>query len=506
MNTSPGQKITIFALLISFAFFLSLTLPFEFLIKFFEDDSYFYMKTALNFASGFSSTFDKINQTNGYHPLWFLILSAYYFVINIFASPSPEFLLRATVLLHYIIFFVNIIIIYEIIVNNYKKNYWGIFFIALFLLIIQVFLRSYGLESHITILLLSIYLLIKTYEINNDKDHILAKCILFSLIFLSRIDYAFTVIPVLIVYECFFEENKFHFKKLLNFLFIVYGTLLIYVLINYLYFGHCFTISGTAKNSFPKILIFENIQQIITTKNFFKIRILLFFAFAFILTGLRILKEKDKFTKILFFAGIGMLAFDLLNLTFNYEGLRDWYLIGTSFITILLLVNIIYKYPKTQIAVLISCIIFAIFSVKSKIDNNIVNITYIEAYKYAKVLKENTRSDDRILQVDMSGTVGFFSERNIINGDGLINSFEYYNYLKQNKLGEYIKMANVNYYSTYFADTISNSVIDKLCAQRNYGGWNYIFPLNSVKIRMPVNFLTPIDVGKTEWMLIKLQN
>ncbi|KAB8143380.1 hypothetical protein F8S13_10210 [Chloroflexia bacterium SDU3-3] len=46
--------------------------PFPFLIRHLKDDSFYYFQTANNIALGYGSTFDRINQTNGYHPLWML--------------------------------------------------------------------------------------------------------------------------------------------------------------------------------------------------------------------------------------------------------------------------------------------------------------------------------------------------------------------------------------------------------------------------------------------------
>lgn len=43
---------------------------------FFEDDFYYYLKVAQNLAHGVGSTFNGIVSTNGYHPLWFLLLTA----------------------------------------------------------------------------------------------------------------------------------------------------------------------------------------------------------------------------------------------------------------------------------------------------------------------------------------------------------------------------------------------------------------------------------------------
>src|SRR5215213_8141298 len=38
-----------------------------------RDDAYYYFKVAQNISEGHGSTFDGINQTNGYHPLWMLV-------------------------------------------------------------------------------------------------------------------------------------------------------------------------------------------------------------------------------------------------------------------------------------------------------------------------------------------------------------------------------------------------------------------------------------------------
>jgi hypothetical protein len=42
---------------------------------FFEDDFFYYLKVAQNLAHGGGSTFNGIVPTNGYHPLWFLVLT-----------------------------------------------------------------------------------------------------------------------------------------------------------------------------------------------------------------------------------------------------------------------------------------------------------------------------------------------------------------------------------------------------------------------------------------------
>jgi hypothetical protein len=70
-------------------------------------------------------------------------------------------------------------------------------------------------------------------------------------------------------------------------------------------------------------------------------------------------------------------------------------------------------------------------------------------YNYSKSIEKFTDINDIIYQIDFSGITGFFSSRIIINGDGLINSFEYYEVMKNNKLKGFLKNMNIKYYSFY---------------------------------------------------------
>ena len=49
--------------------------PVELTNGFISDDAFYYLKPARDFSAGLGSTFDTINPTNGYHPLWMLVLS-----------------------------------------------------------------------------------------------------------------------------------------------------------------------------------------------------------------------------------------------------------------------------------------------------------------------------------------------------------------------------------------------------------------------------------------------
>lgn len=60
---------------------------------FIRDDAYYYFKVAQNISEGHGSTFDGMNRTNGYHPLWMLIC------IPIFAFARFDLILPLRILL-----------------------------------------------------------------------------------------------------------------------------------------------------------------------------------------------------------------------------------------------------------------------------------------------------------------------------------------------------------------------------------------------------------------------
>src|SRR5512147_288860 len=58
-----------------------------------RDEAYYYFKVAQNISEGHCSTFDGINPTNGYHPLWMLVC------VPIFALARFDLILPLRVLL-----------------------------------------------------------------------------------------------------------------------------------------------------------------------------------------------------------------------------------------------------------------------------------------------------------------------------------------------------------------------------------------------------------------------
>jgi hypothetical protein len=73
-NKLPWLEIILAVILISVNIYAAGSDPHNLPNKWFtRDDAYYYFKVAQNISEGLGSTFDGINPTNGYHPLWLLV-------------------------------------------------------------------------------------------------------------------------------------------------------------------------------------------------------------------------------------------------------------------------------------------------------------------------------------------------------------------------------------------------------------------------------------------------
>jgi hypothetical protein len=74
MKRLPWFEILLTFVIMSMSLYAALSDPQNFSLRWFtRDDAYYYFKVAQNISEGKGSTFDGINPTNGYHPLWVLV-------------------------------------------------------------------------------------------------------------------------------------------------------------------------------------------------------------------------------------------------------------------------------------------------------------------------------------------------------------------------------------------------------------------------------------------------
>lgn len=505
----------IFALSAAFIFFFSFYSSIEFLLNFADDDSFFYIKTAYNFSTGFGSTFDRVDMTNGYHPLWFLLLSLYFFALNFILNFTPELYYRYTVILILFINLFTIYILYLFFRNTGKRDSARqiLLFVPLFLTFVTI--RDFGMETHLLCLIIALYLLAKSGEVSSGNNNFVYKGILLALIFLTRIDYLFTVIPVLIITDLIVTSPQYRKKYLYVSLLSLLIVTSLYFSSNWIFFNEILPVTAKVKSTFPETLLFHNIGKLLEpgafTNQFVKTIYTLGVIVLFLMLTFK-KKFKNTFTKTDYFMfGVCCACFVylLLNILINKHALKEWYVAFPAFASSLLLVRIILLFPKVYIfslSLFISMFIFMFYVTR------IENPKWNSAYYYSKEINKNTSYDDRIFMIDLSGIIGFFSERKIINGDGLINSYEYQEYLSSNNLTKYFTDRKIDYYSTYSQDNAPFEMIDSSGFyidekySNTFGNYPFVFPGKDLKLKFPYYYSYIIGDGTGFWYLFKLRD
>jgi len=163
-------------------------------IWFTRDDAYYYFKVAQNISEGLGSTFDGINLTNGYHPLWMLIN------IPIFALARFNLILplRVLLLVLAVIRATTAIILYHLLKESLSHPiavlatlYWA------FSYRLHVLIYQQGLETGLGFLCVFWFLtLLQRFDKNRRITGVTLAQIAFlgfaaSLVMLSRLDLVF---------------------------------------------------------------------------------------------------------------------------------------------------------------------------------------------------------------------------------------------------------------------------------------------------------------------------
>ena len=197
MKRFPWFELILIAVVMSMSLYAALSDAQNFSWRWFtRDDAYYYFKVAQNISEGHGSTFDGINLTNGYHPLWMLIC------VPIFALARFDLILPLRILFLVmsglsvatgILFYRLIGRIFAPVIGAFAALYW-----VFSLNVLNRFYKQ-GLETGIAafFVVLFIYKLYE-FEISWRKKRVTGRdlavlAIIGALVIFSRLDLVFLV-------------------------------------------------------------------------------------------------------------------------------------------------------------------------------------------------------------------------------------------------------------------------------------------------------------------------
>ena len=467
-----------------------------------NDDAFYYFKVAQNIGEGAGSSFDGINLTNGYHPLWMLIC------IPVFTLARFDLLLplRLVIVISSLFYAGASILLFKLLdrIFNQKIALVGAAFWAFSSVIKRAFLMG-GLESSINaFFMILLWERILAYNAGAHQNKTLLKKIMIlggiaALAVFSRLDNIFLVFFAGVwVWLKWWQEsgtdqqtsNKMKWLWRIKTGFAYYGpiaiTVLLYMGWNQLVFDTPQPVSGQIKiwwgdltytvyGDAPKYLsdyltdFFSNDRNapwylVTPWLHNFGESVLAWFGqdpanlmvkrFLFILGGIGavitgfIYPQKNHFNKKVITFGLipfflGCLAQIIYYQAAGSVGQRQWYWVGEYIFVVLffcLLVSVLLKYfeKHSNFEVISKGLTFAI-----GIYLVIVHLLFIHSnsypdqpddthpYNVQNAVIRSLIDPGTVIGLTGSGRTGYLlDEYTVVNLDGLVNSYEYFQALK----------------------------------------------------------------------------
>lgn len=444
------------------------------LANFFHDDAFFYIKTAQNISVGLGSTFDGLNQTNGYHPLWllFLVLISKLNPFYGFDGLKPLFLIHGILVCAITAagwHFLHII---------GASGCWRLIFTIS--LLGALGFSDLAVESTLFTLMGFLSLLISGCLFAEGRNRALELCLvtISFLIILSRLDaiiFQVTLALGIVVLSASADNGGAPIRnKIYIPLLIIVPSILALVLAcgyNYSVFGSFETISSYLKTGFPGSFKTGWFEHSIVG---IKVRMIGVFFLGIVLVSWLIPRqsmvhnENRRWEGILMSAMLYLVVHPLVLYFLAVGGIASWYFSLDTGLAILGGVYLGDRLEKASLTAVKTRSVFHFISV-------MMVLALVALYLYprfhnphrlpqlttAKWLKDNVLTTEAVYQVDGTGFTGYFSERSVINGDGLINGREYQNAIKSGQVLEYLKKMGVRWivtHSPHFQGTVNLTI------------------------------------------------
>ncbi|MBD3278101.1 MAG: hypothetical protein GF388_07365 [Candidatus Aegiribacteria sp.] len=247
-----AKKLTVILLLLCFVSFGATRLiriwssDEEYLVTHFEDDAYFYLTIARNVINNDQLSFDGINSTNGFHPLWLAS------IVTIFGSSDNSITaMKMTGSMS-----VVLMVLAGLLGLMYIKNRYSILTTIICTLLLLRYVRDFSAMSMETSLLLPLLIgglvVLDGFVINDRPRRYLLLGIMMSVIVMTRLD---AVLICLLMFMVLILRLKRESEMRTGRAVVLLVSppalvILFYVLVNVVFFGTAMSVSGSMKSSF----------------------------------------------------------------------------------------------------------------------------------------------------------------------------------------------------------------------------------------------------------------
>jgi 4-amino-4-deoxy-L-arabinose transferase-like glycosyltransferase len=475
---------------------LILLLSIETLTLFVSDDAYYYLNVARNIVRGAGSTFDGMDPTNGYHPLWMLCLLPVYWLFG----SSTDIALRATLVLQALMVAATLWLAWDAFRRFSANILCALVAVALVCTLFSPMQMMFnGLETDLVILMLVLLVHADAKYSYLGTDHSAgqqaALGLLLGLLVLARLDEAFLVIGIAL-WSILRPQPLSWVRRIMSLCRAYWLTVLVFAAVivpyfawNWVQFGHLAPISGTLKATFPH----PN----------FRPDVLVSFApyvIATLLAGLALVpmhRHPDGAVPapnldLLTGLWVGCLIQVGWAVLFTSWGTFQWHFaahIPVSCFILACYVRRLAVRPSVGVtagvalALALGVVAFNVFVYNDKGDY------HAGAYTAATWARTQT-PPDTVFALRDAGVFGYFSERRTINLDGLINSYEYQYYVREGRVMDFLRERHVAYLADAFSPCDYN--------ERNVWVRSYLPPRPPETVAYGLAVTRPIEAYRSE--------
>ncbi|MCP4231709.1 MAG: glycosyltransferase family 39 protein [bacterium] len=447
--------------------FICLLMDTETLVTFLPDDSFYYFQLATNFINGNGTSVDGVHLTNGYHPLWMLVISPFFLLKEI----DPIVPVKMVIVLSSFISVAVAYVVYRIIRTLTENRLLAIFGFLVYLFTRGIMYSDLiGEPSVLSNLLVAVGIL-AVARVAVSRAFSYKDAFFFGLVsglaMLARTDNAlFVLVFASLIF--FWSSEKKRFLRLLVSGGVASLVVLPWLIWNLLSFGTIIQTSayaiplinrnqiiGDTKNLFELArIIYNNVSQAIYIEwlfNYFPLKYLLVFVIGSLFgafTAPDSGKAKGATLILVSTATVFFIYFLHTGVTFY---LRDWHCAAFAVITALIVVYAVYLYIRKpsslrNAVIVISVIYVTIFAVRFPFL--ILRDSYdwqIEMYRGALYVLDHP--DDKFAVYD-GGIVNYFSDGAAFPIDGNINP-DAHRAVVERRMFQYMKSNGVDYLIGY---------------------------------------------------------
>lgn len=426
------------------------------------DDTFYYAKIAWHVAYSGKFSFDGVNPTNGFHPLWLALIVP---LAAIF--PEPESLLRAMLLLQALLAGLGAGLLWDFLARFSRSRIdtaisWG----AILLLYYANWILFSGMEGALVFLMLILSLrLYEDFTAAPTWHKAFYMGLVWGGLFLARIDSAFLLAGVGVAWV-FLPQSKQYRKGIILASSIAASLLLLYLMLNWHFFGHPLPVNALIKTSGQSPL--ANLSRFAAAiGNLFRVGeiggyiLLGSVAGALVVGALRYKHQLNSLTEGHLLSALDgvILCSALLHgmtVAFMTGSIYPWYLFLESLAIGWLFLRATQIWTKARWMLrigFVSMMFWVWFPILRMRWTPAHRELHPALYEMALWIKAHLPPDAVIGSFD-AGIIGYFSERQVVNLDGLVNSIDFVPYAVGDSVYVYLKKRQIGYLAQFFREDI----------------------------------------------------